>query len=57
MTRMSAGSKTTVGGYAVPSSRAGQFEIDDDRAVEKIIGMIKSRGYRPEFTNWVKGLL
>ena len=56
MTRMSAGSRTTVGGYAAPCDRAGQFEIDDDRSVEEIIGMIKSRGYRPEFTNWVKGL-
>ncbi len=57
MTRMSAGSRTTVGGYAAPCDRAGQFEIDDDRSVGEIIGMIKSRGYRPEFTNWVKGLL
>jgi 2-iminoacetate synthase len=57
MTRMSAGSRTTVGGYAAPCDRAGQFEIDDDRSVGEIVGMIKSRGYRPEFTNWVKGLL
>jgi len=56
MTRMSAGSCTTVGGYATPSSRAGQFEIEDDRSVGEIVGMIRSRGYRPEFTNWVKGL-
>jgi 2-iminoacetate synthase len=57
MTRMSAGSRTTVGGYAAPSTRTGQFEIDDDRTVEEISGMIKSRGYRPEFTNWIKGLI
>jgi 2-iminoacetate synthase len=54
---MSAGSRTTVGGYATPCDRAGQFEIDDDRSVGEISGMIKARGHRPEFTNWVKGLL
>lgn len=57
MTRMSAGSRTTVGGYVTPCDRAGQFEIDDDRSVSEIVRMIQSRGYRPEFTNWVKGLL
>lgn len=57
MTRMSAGSKTTVGGYAHNCSRPGQFVIDDERSVAEIIAMLRQRGYRPEFCNWVKGIV
>jgi len=56
MTRMSAGSRTTVGGYATACSRPGQFDIDDERSVNQIVDMLQIRGYRPEFTNWVKGI-
>lgn len=56
MTRMSAGSRTTVGGYATDSVRQGQFDIDDGRSVNQIVDMLRTRGYRPEFTNWVKGI-
>lgn len=54
ITRMSAGSKTTVGGYFLNTEDTGQFEVCDKRSVDEIIEIIKSRGYRPEFTNWVK---
>ncbi len=54
ITRMSAGSKTTVGGYFINAEDTGQFEISDKRSVEDIIWVIKNKGYRPEFTNWVK---
>lgn len=57
MTRMSAGSKTTVGGYARNCSRPGQFDIDDERTVGDIVSMLCSKGYRPEFCNWVKGIV
>lgn len=57
MTRMSAGSKTTVGGYAQECSRKGQFDIDDDRSVPDIVAMLQRKGYRPEFCNWVKGIV
>jgi len=56
MTRMSAGSRTTVGGYATDCSRPGQFAIDDERGVNQIVDMLRNRGYRPEFTNWVRGI-
>ncbi len=56
MTRMSAGSRTTVGGYALPSQRPGQFDIDDARNVPEVMTMLRARGYRPEFTNWVRGI-
>ncbi len=54
ITRMSAGSKTTVGGYFFNAEDSGQFEISDKRSVEEIIKVIINKGYRPEFTNWVK---
>jgi 2-iminoacetate synthase len=54
ITRMSAGSKTTVGGYFSVCKDIGQFEISDKREVEEIINVVISKGYRPEFTNWVR---
>ncbi len=54
ITKMSAGSKTTVGGYHLNTKDKGQFEISDKRSVEEIIEVIIKKGYRPEFTNWVK---
>ncbi len=54
ITRMSAGSKTTVGGYLSVIEDTGQFEISDKREVDEILKMIISKGYRPEFTNWVR---
>ncbi|MFA7685159.1 MAG: 2-iminoacetate synthase ThiH [Syntrophales bacterium] len=57
VTRMSAGSKTTVGGYARACSRPGQFHIDDRRSVPDIMTMLQDRGHRPEFCNWIKGIV
>jgi len=54
ITRMSAGSKTTVGGYSCVTEDTGQFEISDKRELKDIIEILISKGYRPEFTNWVK---
>jgi 2-iminoacetate synthase len=54
ITRMSAGSKTTVGGYAFSMEDSGQFEISDIRDLQDIIKVLVSKGYRPEFTNWVR---
>ena len=55
VTKMSAGSRTTVGGYSKVESIESQFEIDDKRSVNEIIKAIKNKGYRPEFTNWIRG--
>ncbi len=54
VTRMSAESKTTVGGHYKRYSENVQFEVSDLRSVDKIIEILKSKGYRAEFTNWVK---
>lgn len=52
VTRMSAGSKTEVGGYAKKEKSVGQFEIDDNRSVEEIKQAIIKRGYQPVFKDW-----
>lgn len=57
ITKMSAGSKTTVGGYAAyKKEELGQFEVDDSRSVSEIVEVITKKGLRAEFTNWVKGV-
>ncbi|MEN2983865.1 MAG: 2-iminoacetate synthase ThiH [Dictyoglomaceae bacterium] len=57
ITKMSAGSKTCVGGYSKEYYSGNQFENEDKRSVEEIVEVIKRKGYRPEFTNWVKGVV
>ncbi len=52
ITRMSAGSKTEVGGYSLDEKTEGQFDISDDRSVEQISQMIYSKGYQPIYTDW-----
>ncbi len=52
VTRMSAGSLTSVGGYA---STAGstQFEIADERSVPEIASMLSRSGYQPVYRDWI----
>ena len=50
--RMSAGSRTTVGGYCEPADDAGQFVVSDDRDVEGFCAMLRARGLDPVFKNW-----
>lgn len=54
VTRMSAESKTTVGGYYVKKRNEVQFEVVDKRSVGEIVKVLEEKGYRAEFTNWVK---
>ena len=54
VTRISAGSRTTVGGYSYVSEDVGQFETSDKREVDEMINVVISKNYRPEFTNWVR---
>lgn len=57
VTRISAGSRTTVGGYS-QDTRLGtqdataQFDIHDCRSVSEIVGMIGSKGFQPVFKDW-----
>jgi 2-iminoacetate synthase len=52
VTKMSAGSKTIVGGYSGDCSDDGQFEISDDRSVKEIEKMIYTKGFQPVFKDW-----
>ncbi len=52
VTKISAASRTTVGGYALENKKNPQFEVQDNRSVREIISMIKKKGYDPVFTDW-----
>jgi 2-iminoacetate synthase len=54
ITRISAGSNTSVGGYTLLEEKAQdpQFDIKDDRSVEEIIKLLKSKNFDPVFTDW-----
>jgi len=53
ITKMSAGSTTAVGGHTIPEEESLQFNISDDRDVEEIRAMLRSKGYQPVFKDWV----
>jgi 2-iminoacetate synthase len=54
VTKMSAGSKTTVGGYSLRrDSASGQFEIGDSRTLAEIKTMLRAKGYYPLMKDWV----
>jgi 2-iminoacetate synthase len=52
ISKMSAGSRTTVGGYQAESETGGQFEVNDGRGVEAFCAMLRGRGLEPVFKNW-----
>ncbi len=54
VTRISAGSNTSVGGYTIYKSteQQPQFDIEDNRSVREIIQTIKEKGFDPIFTDW-----
>ena len=51
-TKFSAGSKTDVAGYTGDDSSTEQFEISDERSVEEVALMIKTKGYQPIYKDW-----
>ena len=54
ITRMSAGSNTSVGGYTVTAAEKQdpQFDIKDQRCVKDIIAILKKRNFDPVLTDW-----
>ncbi|MDO8723016.1 MAG: 2-iminoacetate synthase ThiH [Syntrophales bacterium] len=52
VTRMSAGSRTEVGGYALSVKTEGQFDVADTSGVDEIKEMISLRGYQPVMKDW-----
>lgn len=52
VTRMSAGSRTQVGGYALAATEEGQFEIADTSSVDEVKEMIARKGHQPVSKDW-----
>ena len=54
ITRISAGSNTSVGGYHLKSAgeQEPQFDIEDQRSVEEIVEYLKSKDFDPVLTDW-----
>jgi len=50
--RISAGSRTEVGGYTRSRPASGQFAIRDNRTTEEVVMMLKQRGFDPVFSDW-----
>jgi len=56
ITRMSAGSVTNVGGYALyreENDQFSQFKIQDQRTIDEIKTVLEKRGYQPVFKDWL----
>ena len=54
ITRMSAGSNTSVGGYTLKTKNEQdpQFDIQDHRSIKEIVQLLKSKDFDPVFTDW-----
>jgi 2-iminoacetate synthase len=53
VSKMSAASRTTVGGYtSEQATDNGQFEVSDDRGVKEICQELKMKGLQPVFKDW-----
>ena len=52
VTKMSAGSSTSVGGRISEDEKTGQFEISDERSVAQMAADLKNLGYQPVFKDW-----
>ncbi len=52
VTRISAASKTSVGGYAGIGREDTQFDVRDRRPVREVVARLKERGFDPVFTDW-----
>ena len=52
ITKMSAGSRTSPGGYSRPTDAVRQFEIDDIRSPAQVAAMIREQGFEPVWKDW-----
>jgi 2-iminoacetate synthase len=57
ITKVSAGSKTSPGGYSGRSGAIEQFEIDDNRSPVQVAAMIADQGFEPVWKDWDKAFL
>jgi len=52
ITKVSAGSRTSPGGYSGRAHATEQFQIDDDRTPAQVAQMIKAHGAEPVWKDW-----
>lgn len=52
ITRISAGSKTDVGGYTQGDTSTAQFEISDARSVEETVAAVEKQGFHVVYKDW-----
>ncbi len=57
VTRMSAGSRTSPGGYSKRQTGAEQFEVDDARSPAEIAEMLRNQGLEPVWKDWDRAFL
>jgi 2-iminoacetate synthase len=57
VTKMSAGSRTSPGGYSGQRTSSGQFEVDDTRSPAAVVEMLKNLGLDPVWKDWDHGFL
>ncbi len=52
ITQMSAGSRTSPGGYSEPANSTEQFAVSDTRPVKKVVAHLQSQGFDPVWKDW-----
>jgi len=52
VTRISAGSRTSPGGYKDAKASTGQFEVSDSRSPSEVVAVIKDKGFDPVWKDW-----
>jgi 2-iminoacetate synthase len=57
VTKMSAGSRTSPGGYSGRQTSSGQFEVDDTRSPAAVVEMLRNLGFDPVWKDWDRGFL
>lgn len=56
ITQISAGSKTSPGGYSLDEHQAEQFSVADQRSLTDLIRILESRGFEPVMKDWTPEL-
>jgi 2-iminoacetate synthase len=57
ITKMSAGSRTSPGGYSQGDKDAGQFKVNDERSAAEVVAMLKDQGLEPVWKDWDRAFL
>ncbi len=52
VTRISAASRTSVGGYTGTGENDTQFDVRDRRSVREVVSILKAKNFDPVFTDW-----